>query len=406
MSERIILHIDFNSYFASAEQQCNPFLRGKPIAIGGSPGSRSVIVACSIEAKQYGLKTAMPTSEALALCPHLMFIDGDPVKYQELTQQFINIGKRYSDRIDVYSVDELFMDLTGWVNSYEQAIDIAKHLKSDLKKEIGDYLTCSIGIAPNRMMSKLASAMQKPDGLTVIPPDTLREVLDWVELTEVPGIGSRLKIRFFDLGIRTLRQLGDHPIEALQREFGPNNGIILSEMGKGIDTTEVPYIDETAPAKSIGHTYTLSQDTKSRDEIYRVLLRLSEKVGRRLRRHKYQARRIWVYLRWEDFTGSHEGKTLKRFIDDGYEIYQIAREMLEQRSIYHNVRLVGVGTTILKQSGRQMPILEKEQKRESLLQAQDIINDKYGERAIQRGGILHTSLKRKVGGFKEPHQFH
>ena len=111
---RIILHIDMNSYFATVEQQCNPFLRGKPIAIGGSPGSRSVIVACSIEAKQYGLKTAMATSDALALCPHLIFIDGDPVKYTELTQKFIDIGKRYSERIDIYSIDELFIDLTGW----------------------------------------------------------------------------------------------------------------------------------------------------------------------------------------------------------------------------------------------------------------------------------------------------
>lgn len=403
---RIILHIDFNSYFATAEQQCNPFLRGKAIAIGGSPGSRSVIVAASIEAKKYGVKTAMPTSEALALCPHLMFIDGDPIKYQELTQKFIDIGKRYSDRIDVYSVDELFMDVTGWVKNYKQACDLARRLKHDLKREVGDYLTCSVGIAPNRMMAKLASNMQKPDGLVVIQEKDFAEVLDWIELTDIPGIGDRLKIRLFDMGITTLKQLGKFAVTQLQHEFGPNNGIMLSEMGRGIDHTEVPYVHEVEPAKSIGHTYTLSRDTLDRDEIYSVLMRLAEKVGRRLRRDGYQARRVWVHLRWEDFTGSGEGKTLKHFIDDGYEVYSIAREMLEKWSIYQAVRLVGVGTTLLIKDGKQLPILNNQKRRENLVKAQDFINSRYGEFTIQRARTLGRSLKTKVGGYKEPHQFH
>ncbi len=401
----IILHIDFNSYFATAEQQCNPFLRGKAIAIGGSPGSRSVIVAASKEAKAFGVKTAMPTSEALRLCPHLMFIDGDPVKYQELTQKFIDIGKRFTDRIEVYSIDELFMDLTGWVKTYAQACLVARKLKSDLHREVGDYLTCSVGIAPNRMLAKLASSMQKPDGLTMIPPAQVREVLDWVELTDIPGIGRRLQVRLFDMGIRTLRQLGDYPVQELQRVFGPNNGLMLSEMGRGIDHSEIPYVNESEEAKSIGHTYTLEKDTYDRDEVYRILLRLAEKVGRRLRRDGYQARHVWVYLRWDDFSGSHEGKTLKRFIDDGYDVYCIAQAMLERWTINRAVRLVGVGTTLLKKGGKQLPILEEERRRDRLVRAQDILNDRYGEQTVRRAVVLKTRLKTKIGGFKEPHQF-
>lgn len=403
---KCVLHIDFNSYFATAEQQCNPFLRGKPIAIGGSPGSRSVIVAASKEAKEYGVKTAMPTMEALALCPHLLFIDGDPLKYQEITQTFINIGKRYSDRIEVYSVDELFMDLTGWVSNYQEAITIAKKLKMNLRQEIGDILTCSIGIAPNRMMSKLASSLRKPDGLILIEPSQMRAVLDWIELTDMPGIGNRLKIRLFDMGIRTLRQLGDYPVEELQRVFGPNNGRMLSEMGQGIDDSEIPYVEEVEPAKSIGHTYTLNQNTIDRDEVYRVLLRLSEKVGRRLTKERYEARRVYVHLRWEDMTSSGEGKTLKAFIDDGYDVYKIAKNLLDDWKFVMPVRLIGIGTTMLKKDGKQLPYLEKERNHENLLQAQDKINDRFGETTIQRASILHTRLKKKVGGFKEPHQFH
>lgn len=403
---KIILHIDFNSYFATVEQQCNPFLRGKPIAIGGSPGSRSVIVACSIEAKAYGLKTAMKTSEALKKCPHLMFIDGDPIKYQELTQTFINICKRYTDRIDVYSIDEVFLDLTGWVKNYKEAAIIANHLKRDIKNEVGNYITCSVGIAPNRTMAKLVSAMKKPDGLTVVEPHQVREMLDWVELTDVPGIGDRLKIRLFDMGIRTLTQLGNYPVEELQRVFGPNNGVMLSEMGKGIYEIPIPYVSEVTPAKSIGHTYTLSENTHDRDEVYRVLLRLSEKVGRRLRRHNYEARRVWVHLRWEDMSSSGEGKTLKKYIDDGYDVYKVAISLLQRWRLRQAVRLVGVGTTMLKQDGKQLPYFPIDQKKDALLQAKDIINDRYGEATIRRASILRTRLKRKVGGFKEPHQFH
>lgn len=402
---RIILHIDFNSYFATVEQQCNPFLRGKPIAIGGSPGSRGVIVACSIEAKKFGLKTAMDTGEALRLCPNLIFIDGDPLKYSEITQQFINITRRYTDRIDVYSVDEVFLDVTNWVKSSNDIYRIGESIKQDLKRELGDFLTCSVGVAPNRMMAKLASSMQKPDGFVVIEEQEFKTVLDWIELTDLPGIGNRLKIRLFDMGIRTFRQLGEYPVTQLQHEFGANNGVMLSDMGQGIDHTIVGYIDETAPAKSMGHNYTLSQDTRDRDEIYRILLRLAEKVGRRLRRHEYQARHVWVYLRWEDFTGSHGRTTLKYFVDDGYEIFTIARKMLDHWPIIKAVRLVGIGTSLLKQCGKQLPILQEARKQDNLVKAQDKINDIYGERTIQRATVLNTSLKRKVGGFKEPHQF-
>jgi len=404
--QRIILHIDFNSYFATAEQLCNPFLRGKPIAIGGSPGTRTIVVAASMEAKRYGVKTGMNHIEARQRCPHILFIDGDPVKYSELTQTFIDIAKRYTDRLEVYSIDEVFLDMTGWAKSYHHAAEIARQIKRNLRQEIGDYLSCSVGIAPNRMLAKLASSMQKPDGLTSIEPKDIANVLSWVELTDIPGIGPRLKIRLFDMGIRTLNQLGKYPITELQRVFGPNNGVTLSEMGRGVDTTEIPSVHEVEPVKSMGHTYTLMQDTKSRDEVYAVLLRLAEKVGRRLRRDGYEGRHIWVYLRWDDFSGSHEGKTLKYCIDDGYEIYSIARSLLEPWPFFKAVRLIGVGVTLLKQHGKQMSVLQTSKRKEHLVQAQDSINDRFGEFSIQRARTLTVSLRRKVGGFKEPHQFH
>jgi DNA polymerase IV len=403
---RTILHIDMNSYFASVEQMCNPFLRGKPIAVGGAPGTRTIVIAASREAKRYGVSLGMLHHEALACCPDLLFIEGDPAKYTDLTQTFIDICKRYTDRLEVYSVDELFLDLTSWIKSKEDALRIARYLKEDLRREVGDYLTCSVGIAPNRMLAKLGSDMQKPDGLVVIDDQAIPAILEWVEMVDMPGIGPRLKIRLGDLGIRTLKQLGGYPLASLQQLFGPVNGQRLSDIGRGIDHAPVPYVDDIAPTKSMGHTYTLSADTRSKDEIYGHLLRLAEKVGRRLRRDSYEGRRVWVYLRWDDFTGRHEAVTLPRYIDDGYEIYRCGRQIMDQWYLVKPVRLVGIGATMLKQSGKQLTVLPDEHKREGLVKAQDVINDRYGEQTIQRARTLNVRLRTKVGGFKTPHQFH
>jgi len=402
---RIVLHIDMNSYFATVEQLANPFLRGKPIAIGGSVGTRGVVVAASMEAKQMGVKVGMNHPEAIQVCPHLQFIDGDPTKYQFITQTFIDIAKRYSEYIDVYSVDEVFLELTDLVPDIQGAIHIAKLLKQDLANEIGSYLTCSVGIARNRMMAKVASNMKKPDGLSIIDETNIKEVLDWIELTDIPGIGPRLKVRLFDMGIRTLSQLGNHPVTNLQRVFGPNYGTMLSEMGKGIDHTTISHISEVALTKSMGHTYTLKQDTYNRDEIYNTILKLGEKVGRRLRRDHYQGRMIWVWLRWADFSGTNGRVTLKQYTDNGYFIYKVAVSIMEGWDFPQPIRAVGVGARLLIHQGKQLPIFEQDKKQHRLQQAQDAINDRYGEFTIKPARIMHTGLTRKIGGFKEPHQF-
>lgn len=403
---RMVLHVDMNSYFATVEQQLNPFLRGKPLAIGGSAGSRSVGIALSIEAKRYGAKVGMNNAELREVCPDLLFIDGNPALYAELTQKFINIARKYTPQIDVYSIDELFLELTDWVKTEEQAISLAKDLKHRLKIELGDYISCSIGIAPNRMLAKVCSNMRKPDGLVVLREEDVSMILKWIDLTDIPGIGPRLKRRFFDMGITTLEQLGKAPVEILQREFGPNYGVTLKLMGQGVDHTEIGYIDEVEAAKSIGHTYTLKQNTKSKDDIYAYMLKLAEKVGRRLRKDDYQARYVWVYLRWADMTGRSQGKTLKQYINDGYDIYKVGRELVAPWYFPQPVRLVGIGTSLLLHGNKQESLLQDRRKKERLVAAQDAINNRFGSFAIQRARSLETKLVRKVGGFKEPHQFH
>jgi len=402
---RFILHIDMNSYFASVEQMDHPQYRGKPIAVGGSPGTRSIVVAASKEAKRYGVGVGMTHIEARQACPHIQFVDGNPERYAALTQTFFDLCKRYTDRIEVYSIDEVFLDVTGWVQDWPGAVSIGKRMKAHLAREISPHLTCSIGVAPNRALAKMASDMQKPDGLVLITEEDVPFVLDWVEITDIFGIGPRLKIRLADLGIATLKQLGQYPVSALQKYFGPNIGIHLSQLGRGIDHSEVPSMYDYAPTKSMGHTYTLPRNTVNRDEIYDMLLRLSEKVGRRLRRDGYRGRHIWVYLRWADFSGRGEGLTLPRYIDDGFALYHLACEIIDDWPIEQPVRLVGVGTSMLIHNAKQLPLLKEDRRQERLVVAQDIINNRFGERTIKRARVVQGGLRTKIGGFKEPNQF-
>lgn len=263
-------------------------------------------------------------------------------------------------------------------------------------------------------MAKVASNMKKPDGLTVISARQIPQVLKWLELTDMPGIARGLKVRLWDMGIRTLEQLGGYPVAELQKQFGPVMGRHISNMGKGIDTEQVPYIDEFDPTKSMGHRYTLSMDTLDRDYIYAVLMRLSEKVGRRLRRDHYMGRRIWVHIRWSvdydrpfwGFSGKYDGITLNHFIDDSHTIYTLAKKMMNKWYFYRPVRLIGVGVTMLTYKAKQLTMLADCQKAQRLLRAQDKINDRYGENTIIRARALPASIRLKVGGFKEPDQFH
>ncbi len=402
---RFILHIDMNSYFASVEQMDHPEYRGKPIAVGGSPGTRSIVVAASREAKKYGVGVGMTHIEARQACPQIQFVDGNPERYASITQSFFDVCKRYTDRIDVYSIDEVFMDVTGWVQDWQGAINVGKQMKAYLAAEVSPHLTCSVGIARNRALAKMASDMQKPDGMIVITDEDVATVLEWVEISDIFGIGPRMKVRLADIGIATLKQLGQYPVSALQKYFGPNIGIYLSQLGQGIDHSVVPSIYEYAETKSMGHTYTLPRDTINRDEIYDVLLRLSEKVGRRLRRDGYRGRHLWTYLRWSDFSGRAEGLTLQRYIDDGFELYALAREIIDEWPLEQPVRLVGVGTSMLIKDCKQLPLLAQDRRRDRLVSAQDLINNRFGERAIKRARVVQGELRRKIGGFKEPNQF-
>ena len=300
MKDRIILHLDMNAFFASVEQQANPALRGKPIAVIGSNG-RTVITTASYEARKFGVKTGMAIWEAKRQCPQIILVVGDNRKYTYTSTRIFNMMLDYTPLVEVFSIDEAFLDVTHSLKIFGTPERIAYLMKARIKQSFG--LTCSIGIGPNKLLAKLASDMKKPDGLTIIRPDEVSQVLEPLPIKDLCGVGSRMERHLNLLGIKTIGELGRFPVDILKRKFGVN-GQHLHDMGLGIDHSPVVPASDQDKVKSVGHSMTLRRDVSRRQDILKYLLQLSEMVGRRARRYGVSGKTIHLYVRYADFYSS------------------------------------------------------------------------------------------------------
>jgi DNA polymerase IV len=395
--KRVIMHIDMNSYFASVEQQVNPSLRGKPIAVGGPNEGRTVIAAASIEAKRFGVKSGMNIYQARKICPNLIFVQGNYSRYADFTNRIFYIFRRYTPILEIFSIDEAFLDVTTTLKTFENAIRASKEIKLAIRKEVGDWLSCSVGIAPNKLIAKLASDLKKPDGLVVVRKENIQKLLNYIELDELCGIGSKTKRNLLSMGIDTIGKLGKTPVEVLVRRFG-KMGLVLHCMGKGEDESPVvPYYEIPEP-KSMGHSYTLPEDTADKNIIWSTLLKLSEQVGRRLRAEHFYGRRVSAVIRTGDFLGMSRQKAVKKWIDDGYQIYLIAREIIESFHYNGTVRLIGVSVSGLVKGVYQMSFLPEEIRERKLIKALDAVNDRFGEFTVGRASLMLTKVKKGPSG--------
>jgi DNA polymerase-4 len=393
------MHIDMNSYFATVEQQANPLLRGKPIAVGGPSDSRTVVAAASREAKPYGVKSGMTIYEARSLCPHIIFVQGDSEKYAEVTSRFLAIFRDYTPLLEVFSIDEAFLDVTGTEKRFGGARAIASEIKRRLREEVGDYLTCSIGIAPNKLIAKLASDLKKPDGLVVVAQDEIPGLLQTIKLNDLCGIGPRMLRHLHAMGIDTAAKLGAFPLDLLVRRFG-KWGYLLHQMGRGEDPSPVVPYYETPEAKSFGHSFTLPRDAHDMESVKKTLLRLCEQVGRRMRAERCAGRTVTLVLRIQDFTTLHRQKTVASFIDDGWEIYRVALGIMEGLAWEGGIRMVGVSVSSLIRAVRQLSLFESERRRDRLIQALDAVNDRYGEFTVARAYLMEVTGQRAgVNGY-------
>ncbi len=385
---RTIIHIDMNAFFASVEQQTNPALQGKPIAVTGT--GRTVVTTASYEARAFGVKTGMNTWQARQQCPHLIFVTGDNRKYTSTSRQIMGMLLEYTPLVEVVSIDEAFMDVTGSLAIFGSAERIAYLIKARIRHRFG--LTCSVGIAPNKRLAKVASEMQKPDGLTVIPPKEVSRIMEQLPIGALCGIGRKTERQLNQLGIRTCGELGRYPVEILTRKFGIV-GERLSRMGQGIDGDPVVPAEEAEEVKSVGHSMTLDRDITDRKEILKYLLQLSEMVGRRARRHGVTGKTVHLTIRYADFTTFGRQATLRSHTNASPEIYREAVAILDTLVLEQPVRLLGVRITNLAYHGTQLPIFPEERRHVLATGAMDLVNDKFGEFTVTFGSIVEAEDK-------------
>ncbi len=398
--ERIILHADMDAYFASVEEKSNPFLKDKPVLVSGSPETRTIVATANYEARKYGIKSGMPLKQALKLCPKAEIVTGNSAKYLYTTSRLLEIFREFTPRVECYSIDEAFLDITEGKERFGGEIEEAKKIKERIKTELG--LTCSAGIAPNRLLAKLASDSSKPDGLTLIKKEDVEELMKNLPVDKLCGIGTKLAVKLDSMGIYTCGNLADYPEERLVRVFGIQ-GHVLHCMGRGEYSSHVNFYWQEPEYKSMGHSYTLFRDTSDPLLVQSTLYRLCEQVARRLRKGGYSGRTVTMIMRFSDFSTFVRQKSAQNHTNDACDIYRTALSIMKTFEEEKPVRLLGVSVSSLVKGQEQVPMFEKDKKRDRLLSVSDRINDKFGEFTVSSGLVLME--KRLAGKRSRCHGF-
>lgn len=366
-----------DAFFASVEQHDNPDLKGKPIAVTGV-GERTVITTSSYEARQYGVKTGMTPREAKKLCPHIIFVTGRNRRYAETCEKLETICDRFTPDRETYSIDEIFLDITGSHHLFGGPEEMARAIKETVKEELG--INCTIGIGPNIPIAKLASDLAKPNGLKWIKKEMVASVLETLPVKKLWGIGPHTEEKLRAMGIKTCGELGTAPLSLLIKKFGVF-GSQLKAMGSGI--LDRPLEPADSDPKSIGHSRTFEKDLWKREDIEPQLLSLSEMVGRRARRYGYKGKKVTLTVRYADFKTFTRQTTIPDCTNDTGEIYRTALSLFDGIHPTTSIRLLGVSLSSFGKN-EQLTLFEEPHRkdRDALLKAMDRVNDKFGENKI------------------------
>jgi DNA polymerase-4 len=375
-----------DAFFASVEQLDDPALRGRCVAVGG--GQRGVVAAASYEARKFGVRSAMPIFQARQKCPHLIIVPPRRRRYAELSRWIMQILGGFSPLVEPVSIDEAFVDIGGCERLHGPAQAMGLAIKNQIREQTG--LTCSVGIAPNKFLAKIASDLNKPDGLTIIAAGQMMTFIESLPIQKVPGVGARTQQRLAGMGIATLGQVRGFSEAQLARRLG-SFGRRLMELAMGHDDSPVVVDSE---AKSMSSETTLAQDTRDHAVLAAHLLAQSETVARDLRRHQVRSRTITLKLRTADFQRHTRSQSLPQPVDSADAIYQTALDLLAAFELKQPIRLIGVGAGHLQ--SRQVPLQqelfagdETQHRRqwEKVDRALDAIDARYGRRCVVRGTL-------------------
>ena len=342
---RRVLHIDMDAFFSSVEEKRHPGLAGKPVVVGGEgdPTKRGVVSTASYEARKFGIHSAMPLKTAHKLCPDAIFLPVDYEEYSRVSEEVKAILSNFSLIMEDVGIDEAFLDISSIDRPSEE---IAKEIKERIKEETG--LTCSIGIAPNKLLAKMASDMQKPDGLTIIVEDDIRSRIWPLSVRKLWGVGPKTEAYLEKMGIQTVGNLASISLDRLIEEFGQSYGRYLYEASRGID--ESPLVTHWEP-KSISRETTFQRDVDNWQVIAKTLAELTKEVVINMKEEGYQGRTITLKIRFNDFKTYTRAKTLNKHTDSEEEIRKAAFDCLGRLQLKKKVRLIGVRISHLKKVG-------------------------------------------------------
>jgi DNA polymerase-4 len=393
---RTIFHVDMDAFFVSVEEIFNPSLKGKPVVVGGQRDERGVVSAASYAARKFGVHSAMPLRTAAKLCPQAIFVNGHPERYREYSHKVHEVLGHFSPLVEMASVDEAYLDMTGTERLHGPPLQSAHRLHAQMKS--ATQLNCSIGIGTSRLIAKVSSAKAKPNGVLWVLPGQEAKFLAPLNVADIPGVGKVMEEKLHGMGIQRVGDLAALEESDLEDRFG-KWGLALAGKSRGEDAGgwfDAEVGEHTDP-KSISHEHTFNEDTGDLERLQSTLMRLCEMVGRRLREGGCFARTIQLKLRYKDFTTLTRAHSLEQPTQLDHEIFeQIRRLFLRNWKKGAPIRLLGVQTSNFESGPSQLDLLEPalDERRRKILAAADHLRDKFGESTIG----LATGMK---GTFRE-----
>ena len=388
MVERSILHVDLDAFFAAVEQRDRPELRGKPVVVGGGgPNQRGVVSTASYEARVFGIHSAMPLREAGRRCPDAIFLPVDGRKYLQVSREVMAILRRFTPLVEPISIDEAFLDVTGSRELFGDGPTIARAIKDAVREEI--QLTISVGVATTKLVAKIASDLDKPDGLVVVAHGEEAAFLAPLEIGRLWGVGEKTATVLREYGVKTIGDLAALPEDLIERRFG-KMGPVLVDRARGLDADRV--VGEGEAAKSVGHEHTFDVDTSDREAIERTLLAMAEGVSGRLRASGVRASTVTVKIRDSSFRTITRQRTLPEPTDLTEPIYRVALELARPEVRGLRIRLLGVSASHLGEREQLGLFPSDDPRKRSAIEAADRLRRRYGERAVTRARLLGTGL--------------
>ncbi|MCX6782778.1 MAG: hypothetical protein NTZ20_02125 [Candidatus Levybacteria bacterium] len=386
--------MDFDSFFASVEQQCNPYFRGKPIGITATNG-KTCIIAASREAKIFGISNGSRTYDALLWCPDIIFVSANFDKYYEVSKKFLQICQQYTPYIELFSIDEVFMDMTQTIHLFGDIPTVITIIKEHLAREIGPFITVSVGVSYNKLLAKLASKKNKPNGLFVITPENRRTVYAISSLEDICGIGNNIKKRLNINGIYTLHHLEKTPLIKLITEFGKIEGIFLKNIGLGIDNDEIIFYTDIPSVKSLSRNYSFDKNEYNQRFILQNIYELSEDIARRLRSLNKKAKTIRFSLRGNRIECGQ--RTFLSHTSSGKNIFIACRDFYKQWK-WNNlffpeqgmVRVISILVENFIINSETISLFQKDRDEKALTEAIDILNKRFGDYTIRKGFLLNA----------------